>query len=407
MVFVVVLALFDGLDAEIRARLRALWPDITVHIVGYNPTTEEGLAAFLRRIESVPQVKAVSPFVYGNGEVRRRTAVRDAQKYVICGEHIGFYGIDFERERRVTAIARLLQYPGNPFAANRGADAASPPVIVDARLFGRKYDEAPPGEIDWGVLDRGDELQLTYLTNDFTAEKALVIVADVVKSDLGSDSHAIYVPIESARRLRHMPPNSIHGVRVALASLDRKTVAEAKRNIAAVMDEVAGGKKYGIHEREEEMSAVMADLYVYRRIMAVILFMLIIVTAFTVAAVLLMTAMEKTHDIGILRAMGASGGGVAAAFLGYCAATGLLGAAAGLAAARAVLAEIDVVEAGFYAVTGFSRPAELELERVPWLVDWPTVLFAAAVAVALGLVSSTLAAVRAARLAPVEAIRHA
>jgi lipoprotein-releasing system permease protein len=58
-----------------------------------------------------------------------------------------------------------------------------------------------------------------------------------------------------------------------------------------------------------------------------------------------MIVLEKTRDIGTLRAMGASRSGVAAIFLGYALSIGLIGSLLGLAAAAAIVLNINEIQA--------------------------------------------------------------
>ncbi len=70
-----------------------------------------------------------------------------------------------------------------------------------------------------------------------------------------------------------------------------------------------------------------------------------VVAVVMIAVIFYMIVLEKTRDIGILRALGASKTGVASIFLGYGAAVGTIGAAAGLALAYLFVTYINEIHA--------------------------------------------------------------
>ncbi len=81
---------------------------------------------------------------------------------------------------------------------------------------------------------------------------------------------------------------------------------------------------------EDKQSALLAAVRMEMAILNILLFLIIAVAGFGILAIFLMIVVEKTRDIGILKALGASALGVQNIFLGYGLALGLVGSGIGL-----------------------------------------------------------------------------
>jgi lipoprotein-releasing system permease protein len=143
-------------------------------------------------------------------------------------------------------------------------------------------------------------------------------------------------------------------------------------------------------------------------VLNILLFMIIAVAGFGILAIFFMIVVEKTRDIGILKSLGAGAPGIAGIFLGYGLFLGLVGAGAGLALGLAITWNINVIRAGVEWCTGqrVFDPAIYYFFKIPTIVHPGTIAWIMAGAVTIAVASSVLPALRAARLHPVEALRH-
>jgi len=137
-----------------------------------------------------------------------------------------------------------------------------------------------------------------------------------------------------------------------------------------------------------------------RHTMFIILSLIIVVAAFNILSTLIMIVIEKTREIGVMKAMGATNGAVIRLFVLQGLIIGAVGTVLGLAgglALCAVIAKYHFVE----------LPAEVYAMRtLPVVVQpWDVVLICL-VALAISVAATVYPAWRAARLAPVEAIQH-
>ncbi|MEM1108550.1 MAG: FtsX-like permease family protein [Planctomycetota bacterium] len=133
-----------------------------------------------------------------------------------------------------------------------------------------------------------------------------------------------------------------------------------------------------------------------------------IVAIVMVATTFYMIVLEKTRDIGVLRAIGASRFGIIQMFLGYGLAIGVVGSLLGLLIAVGVVTNLNEIQDLIAKTTGWRmwNPQTYFFDRIPDQVDYAEAWFAVAGAVVSSVIGATLPALLAGRLKPVEALRY-
>ena len=121
-----------------------------------------------------------------------------------------------------------------------------------------------------------------------------------------------------------------------------------------------------------------------------------------------MIVVEKTRDIGILKALGASGGGVMTIFLAYGFSLGTVGCGAGLVLGLSFVRYIDDIRRFVEWITGREvfDPSIYYFQKIPTIIEPLTIAWIISGALAIAVLASILPARRAASLRPVEALRY-
>ena len=146
-----------------------------------------------------------------------------------------------------------------------------------------------------------------------------------------------------------------------------------------------------------------------QRTLTVIMFGIIsLVSVVLIFVIFYMIVFQKTKDIGVLKAVGASSSGVACIFLAYGAAVGLVGSILGTIGGYYFVRHINAIQDAVDRWFGF-RVWDRDVfmfEKIPNEVQLVPALLIVAGAIVAGLVGAIIPALRAARMQPVEALRY-
>jgi lipoprotein-releasing system permease protein len=163
-----------------------------------------------------------------------------------------------------------------------------------------------------------------------------------------------------------------------------------------------------IVETWEESQATFIAAIEHEKLLVVILFAIISVVAiFLIFCIFYMVVAEKTRDIGIIKSVGATSGGVAAIFLGYGLVIGILGAGLGLLASYLIVHNINYLHEELGKRTGLViwNPEVYAFDTIPNTMSPREVVIIMTIAIIAAVIGALLPAVRAARMNPVEALR--
>jgi lipoprotein-releasing system permease protein len=164
---------------------------------------------------------------------------------------------------------------------------------------------------------------------------------------------------------------------------------------------------YNIQTWRDMQGPLLAAVRLETTILNILLFLIIAVAGFGILATFFMIVVEKTRDIGTLKALGASGQGVMSIFLSYGLLLGLVGSGAGLVGGLLFVSHINEIAAVIETITGQEvfDPTVYYFSEIPTIVYPLTLAWVMAGAVAIAALASVLPALRAARMNPVRALR--
>jgi len=161
-------------------------------------------------------------------------------------------------------------------------------------------------------------------------------------------------------------------------------------------------------ENWDQRQSDILEAVEHEKMLLVILFAIISVVAiFLIFCIFFMIVVEKTRDIGIIKSVGATSGGVAAIFLGYGLTIGVIGAGMGLLLGYLVVHNINQLHAWMsqhLGVTVWNAKTYL-FDTIPNTMETRDVVVIVTVAILSSVLGAVVPALRAARMNPVEALR--
>ncbi|WP_164101429.1 ABC transporter permease [Candidatus Laterigemmans baculatus] len=165
---------------------------------------------------------------------------------------------------------------------------------------------------------------------------------------------------------------------------------------------------YQIQTWRDMQGPLLAAVQLETMILNILLFLIIAVAGFGILATFFMIVVEKTRDIGTLKALGASGRGVMSIFLSYGLLLGVVGSGVGLIGGLLFVRHINEVARLIEIVTGQEvfDPAIYYFSEIPTIVEPFTLVWVVTGAVLIATLASVLPAYRAARMHPVQALRY-
>jgi lipoprotein-releasing system permease protein len=377
----IVLAVFTGFEEDLRDRILGFNPHVMVLSFSgavLNP------ADIVRKVDEVPGVVAAAPFVYGQVMLSANQSVTGA---VVRGVPLGSEKvINLQRYLMAGNVDDLERPHAVPVGPGQDGTVELPGLIVGKELahqLGVKLGDTlnvispvtTPGAV--GMVPRMTRFVVVGLFDSGMAEY---------------DASLAYMDIASAQKFFEMGQTAT-GIEI------RVTDFYDARRIGAQIGKTLGFP-FMVRDWMEINRNLFAALRVGKTVYFIVLLLIVLVAAFNIVSMLIMVVMEKRKDIGVLKSMGATRGGVGRIFVYKGMVIGLVGTLAGNLGAF-VICEL------------LKHYRFIELPRDVYSIDtlrvkmYPEYFLAVTVVSLLICWLSTLYPARqAARLAPVDVIRY-
>jgi lipoprotein-releasing system permease protein len=385
-VLIIVISVMSGFDHDLREKILGFNAHLTVSRSGQ---TMKDYQAVADKIAANKNVHGVSPFVFGPVLVEtmgdsNRPAMQDAPM---------LRGIDPVTEGKISDLPRDIVdgkfdlsgrglIVGSDFASNLRLSVGDHLSLYSAReikkmkaAHDRKEDEAIlPDEYEVrGIFDAG-----------YYEYNARVIVTS----------------LENAQDLYDLN-DSVHGLFVMLN--DPYNASAVKEQLIRDLD----GRLY-ISTWMEQNSGILSAIVVEKNVMLIILFFIVLVAALCILSAQITFVVQKTREIGMLKALGASNLQISGIFLGQSAIIGVIGVLAGYGSGMLMLIYRNPFLHFLRRTTGI----EIFPSSVYGFGELPALIMPRDVAIIcigsfiICIIGGVLPAFRAGRLKPVEALRY-
>jgi lipoprotein-releasing system permease protein len=375
---IVIIGVMNGLQNDLREKILVGSPDVRVLTYGDDMKVTEWREA-LAKIQAQAGVVAAGPFVLTQGLASAGHNFSEGAYVVgIPPQARGVPDVTTIRSKAVAGDFRFASTDGE----KRG-------VVIGKLLAGRL--NAYPGDTLTLVSAAGTRMNAA--TGGYIPRFERYEVTGMFETGMYEyDNSYIYMSLDAAKQFAGLG-DAVTGIEVR--TTDRWHAPE----VAALIDEKLGFPYRTVDWQDQNRSLFQA-LKLEKMGMGFILLLIVIVAAFNIVSTLIMVVKDKTREIGILKAMGMTSRSIRRIFFAQGLVIGAVGTGLGLVVG--LLAALALEKYRFIRLD----PSIYFIDHLPVATDPADVIFIVAASILIAAAATLYPAVQAARLFPVEAIRH-
>lgn len=391
-VLILVISVMTGFDRELRQKVI----DFDAHILVSSEDIIRDWRDLTVKIRNTPGVVATAPFIQGPVIVEfenRRLAPM-------------IRGIDPEAEEKVIPLRKFIKQG----ALDLDGDSAVLGIELARKLkigVGDKLTVYSPGNLG-AIMDKLKRLESNKEANDQTVAELREVVLPKELTVTGifetghylHDSEFLLVPIYVAQELYGLG-DALHGLTVR--TVDPYGAARVKEAIERHLTPPEYAQTW-IEMNSQYFEAVRLE----RTVMFFLLFFIVVVAAFGIMNTLITVTVQKTREIGIMKAIGANIWQIVWVFLGQGLVVGAFGTLTGLGLGMTLIRyrnEFSHLLSNMFHVEIFPREV-YQFSAIPAEVVPQDVALICVSAFLICAVAALIPAYFAARLDPVKALRY-
>jgi len=387
-VLIIVISVMSGFDHDMREQILGFNSHLKIYGRGQ---LIENYPEMMRLVSSNKSVRGVAPFVLGQVLVETEPADTNVESSIVGAPWLR--GVDVNVESAVSVLPKSI-VTGSFDLSGRGLVIGSDFASNMNLRVGDRLAIYSPADLKKMKALRGKVNEEAILPDDYT------VTGIFSTGYYDYDVNIIVVSLENAQDLYNLG-DGIHGLMVMLNDPYQAP------QIQSQLQQTFGGN-YRITTWMQENSAILSALIVEKNVMFYLLFFIVLVAALCILSAQITFVVQKTREIGMLKALGATNLQISGIFLTQSAIIGLLGVLAGFCLGILAIDYRNEFLEFMRRATGWELFPEsiYQFNKLPAIIDAHDIAIICGCSFVICILGGVLPALRAGRLRPVEALRY-
>jgi len=378
---ILIMGVMTGLQNDLRDKILVGSPDLRV--LNYGEDLKIGdWQTVLGKVRAFPGVVAAGPFVLTQG------LVSAGHNYAEAAQVAGIEPQGPHVSEVTTIREHAVRNQGDfRFASSDGRTRG----VVLGRLLADRLNVAPGDTVRMLAPPPGG--RITSVIGTFTPRYYAFEVTGIFETGMYEyDNSYIYMPLAVAQEFASLG-SAVTGIEVRTSNRWKAD------QVARALDTLLGFP-YRTQSWEEQNSSLFKALKLEKFAMGFIVLLIILVAAFNIVSTLTMVVTDKTREIGILKAMGMPARSIRRIFLTQGTVIGAGGTALGVTIGVVVGIALD-----HYKLIPLSESVYF-IDHMPVTIQVTDVVLTVLASLAIAVLATLYPSIQAARLFPIDAIRH-